>query len=190
MDGGTRRFDGLWGAICASAATTASVDGDPEALVGALSGLIAVGASRPDVPAVSVADPPAPTDGRRLAAAIRVLPASAAGLVWFGGVLSDMRTVSDLWTGIAAADAAVTAAPVTDAIKRVRDGRIRGGVPRAGLCVPTVPLAIQADAARSRLLPALDAGHDPVAALAVAGLVVHVALRETPVSPRPSSDRP
>ncbi len=152
------------------------------ALAAALTGLVTVGAALPDASARSVPLPVDPTAGHCLAAAIRALPSSAAALAWFDDAAGDGRTAAELWQRIGAADAAVIAAPVTDAVKQVRGGRIRRGVARDGLCVPTVPVVARTPVARSRLLGALDAGHDPIAALAVAGLVVRVVLREAPTS--------
>lgn len=180
--GGTSGLGGVWGILRTSPPSSPPTDTDLRACTAALSGLVTVGAALRDVATVSVPAPSEPTDGRCLAVGVRALPASAAGLVWFAGRAADPHTLAELWHGTGTADAAVIAAPVTDAIKRVSGGRVRGVVPREGLCVPTEPLVVRIHAARSRLLPALDAGHDPIPALAVVGLVVHVVLRESPTT--------
>jgi hypothetical protein len=115
--------------------------------------------------------PPHASAGRCLAAAIRHLPPDAGAVVWLAGhVTGSGAAVARLAAAVGDRDAAVFAAPVTEAVKEVVDGRVRGAIDRAQLCVPAPPLLVRADVAARVLLDLLDAGHEPIPALAVGRL--------------------
>lgn len=121
--------------------------------------------------------------GRAFAAGIRRLPPDAAAVVWLDSeTAADRATIGRLATAVGQRDAAMVAAPVTEAVKRVVDGHVAGGVDRHGLCVPRAPVLVKAAPARARLLAALDDRHDPVGAVVVAAL--RVAIVQVPASGR------
>lgn len=73
--------------------------------------------------------------------------------------------------------AVVRAAPVTDALKRVADARILGGVERAGLYVPQPPHIIRRDALDAALDGRVDLARvaaDPAGLLVAAGHAIRV----------------
>jgi hypothetical protein len=186
MAGGSSVRVGVWGIVHAAA-----VDAAVGEVAAVLEGVLVVGApamarSGPAGTARQVVahggrgnvtvlhDVGATTAGRTLAAGLRALPASADVVVWFGDTTPRAATVTALAGELGSRDAVVTGTPVSDAVKRVRDGLIVGGVERDGLCRPAPPLAVAGSGPLGCLLVALDAGHDPAAALAIAGCTVHV----------------
>jgi hypothetical protein len=186
---GAARVAGVWAALRTEPLTEPLTDAlgtNGVALAAGLDGVIAVGADAPSWATAAVPMGAGDTDAQCLAAAIRGLPAAALGLAWCDArrlTAGSVGQIAELWQRIDGSDAAVEAAPVTDAIKEVRDGRIRRGVDRDGLCVPAPPVVLRNSAALGRLLAALDAGHDPVAALAAARLEVLVVRHRRPVAP-------
>jgi hypothetical protein len=71
--------------------------------------------------------------------------------------------------------AVVRAVPVTDALKRVEDGTVMGGVERAGLFLPQPPHIIRREALDSALGGAtVPASADPAGLLVAAGHAVRV----------------
>jgi hypothetical protein len=144
-------------------------------LATALGGLVAVGSEFPDASTLAVNLQAHATEGECLAAAIRRLPSAASMLAWFDGVVPAANwpaAITELSAELGRYDAALFAAPVTDAVKEVRRGRIRRGIVREGLCVPLPPLLIRAPVARDGLLEHLDRGEDPISALSASGLTV------------------
>ncbi|MBW3604712.1 MAG: hypothetical protein KY460_07330 [Actinobacteria bacterium] len=174
------RLAGVWGAIrVGTEEPAASPDISP--LTAALAGVVVVGAPAGfEMPSTrSVPGRFAAASG--LAAALRHAPSDAVGLAWLDTRSSDgdaIAAVAELWRRTGPCDAAVVAGPVTDAIKQVRDGRIVRNVDRDDLCVPVLPIVLRIATARDRLLAALDADHEPIAALAAARLGVRVVPRD------------
>lgn len=141
------------------------------AMAAALGGLVVVDGdvSRVSPPwdaarVTAVAVPAGAADGACLAAAIRVLPPSASAVAWCPDLPVSAEKLVDLVAELDGVDAVVTASPVTDAVKQVRDGRILRGVPRDGLCRPRPPLVVTAATALG-MLRGLDAARDPIGAL-------------------------
>jgi hypothetical protein len=157
----------VWGGVW-----TGTSDARVRQLEGALAGVLVVDRER-----ASSAVPGAAVDGTpwtAVAAVIRRLPATATAFAWLGDAIPSaaaLRAMCDLLPGH---DAVVVASPVSDAVKRVAGGMVVAGVDRAGLCRPGPPLVVRAAAARDRVVPALAAGHDVVAALATSGCAVTV----------------
>lgn len=173
----TESHPGIWGVLRTGPPSPRVPENDARALADALGGLVAVGSEFPAASTVAVELQHHATPGRCLAAGLRELPPSADVVVWFGGRPPDddaTVAVRELCERLEGCDAALFAMPVTEAIKDVRDRRIRQNVPREGLCVPVPPLVVRASVARSGLLELLDLGHDPMAALSVGGLTVEV----------------
>lgn len=170
----------VWGAVRAGAA-----DAPPGDVPRGLAGLLVVvgGAAPPPMHRgpVSVVRVEAPaTAARSFAAAIRATPASAEVVAWLDGALPTPRALERLVARLGTRDAVVVASPVSDAVKQVRGGLVVGGVARGGLCRPTVPVLVRTAAARERLLPVLDDGHDVFDALGIAGCTVTVVAPGTP----------
>lgn len=111
---------------------------------------------------------------RALARAILTLPAHAAAVAWLDDTPPAVDVLAALIARLPGHDAVTMAVHYSDAVKRVRDGLIVGGVDRNGLCRPVPPLVVRADIARGRLVPALDAGRSPIAAVAAAGCIVAI----------------
>lgn len=170
------RLAGVWGAIRVAADEPAAAP-DLSALHAALAGVVVVGAPAGfEVPSTRSV-PGRFAAGSGLAAALRRVPSDAVGLAWLDTRWADVdatAAVAKLWRRTGPCDAVVVAGPVTDAIKQVRDGRIVRNIDRDALCVPVPPIVLRLATARDRLLAALDADHEPVAALAAAGLGVRV----------------
>jgi len=75
----------------------------------------------------------------------------------------------------AARDVILRATPVTDALKRVEDGEIVGGVERAGLHLPQPPYVVRREALATALAgPAARTAPDAATLLLDAGLLVRV----------------
>lgn len=169
---------GLWVAIRSSAPPTPGVDAGGAALPAELDGVVAVGAATLAWATLTVPADASAADGPCLAAALRALPPTASGLAWCTSH-AEVTAIGALWRQIGTCDAVMAATPVTDAVKQVRDGRIRRGLDRDGLCVPTPPVVVRVPPPW-RLLAALDAGHDPIAAIAEAHLAVGIVQRAHP----------
>lgn len=122
------------------------------------------------------------TAARTFAAAIRAAPAAADAVAWFDGALPTSRAIGRLAAGLGARDAVVVASWISDAVKQVKGGLVVGGVPRDGLCRPTVPVLVRATVARERLLSALAGTHDVFDALSIAGCAVALVAPGTPAS--------
>lgn len=166
---------GLWVALRCPVASTRGLDACVPGLPVGLGGVITVGGTAPAWATLAVPADPMVTDGWCLAAALRALPSTAAALAWCTLAAPAVSSVgvADLWRRIGTSDAVMAASLVTDAVKQVRDGRIHRGVDRDGLCVPMPPVVVRTPAPQ-RLLTALDAGHDPIAAIAAAHLDVRI----------------
>jgi 2-C-methyl-D-erythritol 4-phosphate cytidylyltransferase len=153
-------------------------------LATALGGLVAVGSEFPDASTMGVRLQSHATEAQCLAAAIRRLPATAGMLAWFDGVAPVIdwpAAIAELSSELGIYDAALFAAPVTDAVKQVQGDRICRGVARDGLCVPVPPLLLRATVARNGLLEHLDHGEDPISALSASGLTVRVVPMRAPI---------
>jgi hypothetical protein len=112
------------------------------------------------------------------------LPPAASMLAWFDGVVPAANwpaAITELSSELGRYDAALFAAPVTDAVKQVHGRRIRRGIAREGLCVPVPPLLIRAPVARNGLLEHLDRGQDPISALSASGSRVRAVPLRAPV---------
>lgn len=125
----------------------------------------------PATPDRSPRIPAGTADGPRLAAALGAVPAAARAIVWCDDALPSPQAITALVAALDDCDAVVSAAPVTDAVKRVRDGSVVAAVPRDGLCRPHPPVVL-APSAVGRILPALRTGAPAVAALAASRCVV------------------
>jgi 2-C-methyl-D-erythritol 4-phosphate cytidylyltransferase len=146
-------------------------------LATALGGLVAVGSEFPAASTLGVQLQSHATEAQCLAAAIRQVPPTAGMLAWFDGVAPAVdwpATIAELSSELGMYDAALFAAPVTDAVKQVQNGRIRRGLAREGLCVPVPPLLLRTTVARLELLEHLEHGEDPISALSASGLAVRV----------------
>lgn len=175
---------GIWGVVRTGPPSPGLHDTHIRGLATALGGLVAVGSEFPDASTLAVTLQAHASEAECLAAAIRRLPSSASMLAWFDGIVPPdtwPAAVTELASELGERDAAVFAAPVTDAVKQVRGGRIRRGVPRDGLCVPVPPLLVRASAARRNLLEHLERGADPISALGVSGLTVQVVPLRAPI---------
>jgi 2-C-methyl-D-erythritol 4-phosphate cytidylyltransferase len=153
-------------------------------LATALGGLVAVGSEFPDASTMGVRLQSHATEAQCLAAAIRQLPATAGMLAWFDGVAPVIdwpAAIAELSSELGIYDAALFAAPVTDAVKQVQGDRICRGIARDGLCVPVPPLLLRATVARNGLLEHLDHGEDPISALSASGLTVRVVPMRAPI---------
>jgi hypothetical protein len=172
----------VWGVVRAGAADPLPAD-VPPTLAGLL---VVVDHAVPPPPhrgPVTVVRVHAPaTAARAFAAAIRAAPAAADAVAWFDGALPTSRAIERLVAGLGTRDAAVVASSISDAVKQVQGGLVVGGVPRDGLCRPTVPVLVRAAVARERLLSALAGAHDVFDALSIAGCAVGLVAPWTPVS--------
>lgn len=165
----------VWGVVRGPAAGATPPDDPPHGLAGLLVVVDAGARQAVGRRVTSVAVEASATTAQAFAAAIRAAPAAADALAWLDATLPAPGTIAQLVARLGDRDAVVVATPVSDAVKRVRDGLIVGAVARDGLCRPMAPVLVRARAARRRLLPALDAGHDLFDALGVAGCTVAVA---------------
>lgn len=170
---GTAPPPAVWGVVRVPSAGAVPTDA-PRGLAGLL--VVVDAGSRPAVGGRVTIVPidASATTAQAFAAAIRAAPASAGAVAWFDATLPPPGTIAHLVARLGTRDAVVVATPVSDAVKQVRDGLIVGGVARDGLCRPAAPVLVRARAARERLLPALDDGHDPFDAFGVAGCTVAV----------------
>lgn len=153
-------------------------------LATALAGLVAVGSEFPDASTLAVRLRAHATEAECLAAAIRRVPSTVGMLAWFDGIVPAVEwpaAVLELSSELGAHDAALFAAPVTDAVKQVQGGRIRRGVVRDGLCVPVPPILIRTAVARQELLAHLDRGEAPIPALSASSLSVRVVPLRRPI---------
>jgi hypothetical protein len=165
---------GVWGIV------QIGPSGPPvtDAAVSALDGMVVVGVGVAGMTGASVLAVPMPPDASAaacLATGIRALPEAAGVIAWFADRVPDADDVAAavrLASRLDRCDAVVTAVPVSEAVKEVADGLIVRTVPREGLCVPGPPLVVRAAVARAALLEQLDRGHEPVAALGLAGVPV------------------
>lgn len=152
----------VWGLLIRSAAADSPLDPDVAEDLGArLDGLVEVMAEEGDgTPASS--GPPDPDARGRIAAGPVGLDLDLAAVGRSGleqvpddasaALVVDDRTLQELGArGVMAfidhlapdIDAVVRAVPVTDALKRVADGRVVGGVEREGLFAPGLPQVLR-----------------------------------------------
>ena len=174
----------IWGVLRTGPPSPTLPEMHVRVLATALDGLVAVGSEFPDASTLAVTLQAQATEGECLAAAIRRLPPAVSMLAWFDGVVPPANwpaAITELSSELGSCDAALFAAPVTDAVKQVQGGRICRGVARDGLCVPVPPLLIRAPVARNGLLEHLDRGEDPISALSASGLTVRAVPLRTPV---------
>jgi hypothetical protein len=167
----------IWGVLRTGPPSPTLPESHVRVLATALGGLVAVGSEFPDASTLGVRLQAHATEAQCLAAAIRQLPPAASLLAWFDGVVPATdwpAAIAELSSELGMADAALFAAPVTDAVKQVQGGRIRRGVVRDRLCVPVPPILLRATVARNGLLEHLDNGEDPISALSASGLTVRV----------------
>ena len=173
----------VWGAVRGGPPGPALSAADLRGLAAPLAGLVVVGCELPPGALRGVRVPIGASDGDCLAAAIRELPPEADLLAWGGDVVPPdawATAIAQLSAQLGDRDAAVFSVAVTDAVKHVRDGRIRGGVARDAICRPVPPIVVRAAAARAALLASLGHGRDPIPALCASGLRVRTVPVRTP----------
>lgn len=175
---------GIWGVLRTGPPSPTLPETHVRVLATALGGLVAVGSEFPDASTLAVDLQAHATEAECLAAAIRQLPPAVSMLAWFDCAVPAANwpaAIAELSSELGRCDAALFAAPVTDAVKQVHGRRIRRGIARDGLCVPVPPLLIRAPVARNGLLEHLDRGQDPISALSASGSTVRaVPLRVPP----------
>jgi 2-C-methyl-D-erythritol 4-phosphate cytidylyltransferase len=113
------------------------------------------------------------THDASLADALRSLPASVTQVVVLAAVDAASgepgRTIAALVAGLDDEHAAVAAArPVADALKRVEDGVVVGGLARDGLLMPCLPHAYRRSSLESVLAAAEGATDDDALGLLIA----------------------
>ena len=175
---------GIWGVLRTGPPSPSVPETDVRGLATVLGGLVTVGSEVPDTSTLALRLRAHATEAECLAAAIRRVPSAVGLLAWLDGVVPAVdwpAAIVELSSELGDYDAALFAAPVTDAVKQVHGGRIRRGVARDSVCVPVPPILIRTAVARSRLLEHLDRGEPPIAALSASGLTVRAVPLRTPI---------